>query len=121
MAFKFEKLQVWQLALDLSNQVDLLTKTFPKSEMFNLSSQMKRAADSVVLNIAEGSTGQSAPEYKRFLSIALRSAVEVVACLFIAKSRSYIDNEIFDNLYSNYEQLCKMITKLRASISGRVE
>jgi four helix bundle protein len=121
MAFKFEKLQVWKLALDLSNQVDLLTKSFPKSEMFNLSNQIKRAADSVVLNIAEGSTGQSALEYKRFLSIALRSAVEVVACLFIARSRSYIDDKTFDSLYSSYKILSKMLTKLRASVSSKIE
>ena len=66
MAFRFEELKVWQHALQLSNDIDLLTKEFPKTEMYSLSSQMKRAADSVVLNIAEGSTGQSKPEFKRF-------------------------------------------------------
>ena len=57
MAFRFEELKVWQNALDLCNQADLLTKEFPRLEMFSLSSQLKRAVDSVVLNIAEGSTG----------------------------------------------------------------
>lgn len=74
---------------------------------------MKRAADSVVLNIAEGSTGQLIPEYKRFLSIALRSAIVVVACLFIAQSRNYIKEEVFRKQYELYEILCKMTTKLR--------
>jgi four helix bundle protein len=77
---------------------------------------MKRAADSVVLNIAEGSTGQSAPEFKRFLSIALRSAIEVVACLYLAQKRNYISNEIYKTHYDSYEVLCKMITKLRNSL-----
>jgi four helix bundle protein len=54
MAFKFENLQVWQRALDLTDEVDRLTKTFPKDELYVLTSQMKRAADSVALNIAEG-------------------------------------------------------------------
>ena len=87
MAFRFEELSIWQRAFKLANEIDLLVELFPKKEIFSLSSQVKRAADSVVLNIAEGSTGQTKPEFKRFLNIALRSAVEVVACLMIAKER----------------------------------
>lgn len=116
MSFRFEQLQVWQNSLDLCNRPDLLAKQFPKIEMFSLSSQLKRAADYVVLNIAEGSTGQTIPEFKRFLNIALRSAIEVVACLFIAKSRKYCSDEAFQQLYTEYEILCKMITKLRNSL-----
>ena len=84
--------------------------------MYSLSSQIKRAADSVVLNIAEGSTGQTIPEFKRFLTIALRSAIEVVACLFISKARNYIIDDTFKSKYEEYEILCKMITKLRSSM-----
>ena len=116
MAFRFEELKVWQKALDLSNEIDLLAKKFPVEERYSLSSQIKRAADSVVLNIAEGSTGQTGPEFKRFLNIALRSGVEVVACLFIAVKRNYITKEDFDKYYGGYEVVCKMITKLRDSI-----
>ena len=72
MAFRFEELRVWQDALKLCNEIDLLTQSFPKHELYSLSSQIKRAADSVVLNIAEGSTGQSVAEFKRFLRIGLR-------------------------------------------------
>lgn len=82
MPFKFEKLIVWQKAVDLSDFVNQVTKSFPKEEIYILTSQMKRAADSVSLNIAEGSTGQTNPEFKRFLSIALRSAIEIVGCIF---------------------------------------
>lgn len=116
MAFRFEDLKVWHIAVDLSNEIDLLVCKFPKIELFSLASQMKRAADSVVLNIAEESTGQSIPEFKRFLNIALRSAVEVVACLYLADKRKYIVEAEFKKLYSDYEMLCKMITKLRASM-----
>jgi four helix bundle protein len=112
MAFRFEELRVWQDALRLCNEIDLLTHSFPKHELYSLSSQIKRAADSIVLNIAEGSTGQSIPEYKRFLRIALRSGIEVVACLFISVKRNYINQEIFEKYYSEYEVLSKMITKL---------
>lgn len=116
MAFRFENLKVFQSAAALSNKIDTLTEQFPKKEMFSLSAQIKRAADSVVLNIAEGSTGQSKPEFKRFLGIALRSGVEVVACLYLAFSRKYIKEEEYKNLYNEYELLCKMITKLRDTI-----
>jgi four helix bundle protein len=54
MSFKFEKLKVWQKAVDLSANINDLTKTFPKDELFVLTAQIKRAADSVSLNIAEG-------------------------------------------------------------------
>ncbi len=85
MAFKFENLEIWKAAIDIADMIDKLTKTFPKDEMFILSSQMKRAADSISLNIAEGSTGQSDAEQKRFIGYAQRSTIEVVNCLYIAK------------------------------------
>lgn len=116
MAFKFEELKVWHIAADLSNEIDLLVKDFPSEEKFSLAPQMKRAADSVVLNIAEGSTGQTKPEFRRFLGFALRSAIEVVACLFLANKRKYIADEVFKKYYDEYEILCKMITKLRDSM-----
>jgi len=116
MAFRFEELKVWQLALRLCNEIDILVKGFPREELYSLCSQMKRAADSVVLNIAEGSTGQSTAEFKRFLGIALRSAIEVVSCLFIAHTRKYTSDPDFKKFYEEYEVLCKMITKLRGSM-----
>ena len=116
MAFRFEELKVWHKAADLSNEIDLLAKKYPKIELFSLCSQMKRAADSVVLNIAEGSTGQSITEFKRFLNMALRSAIEVVACLYLSIKRKYISGEEYKKYYSEYDLLCKMITKLRDSM-----
>ena len=92
MPFKFEKLIVWQKAVDLSDFVNQVTKSFPKDEIYILTSQIKRAADSVSLNIAEGSTGQSNPEFNRFLGIALRSSIEIVGCIFLAKRRGYISD-----------------------------
>jgi four helix bundle protein len=67
MHFKFEKLEIWKLAIDMGDKVHTITGKFPKEEMFSLTSQMKRAADSISLNIAEGSTGQSNPEQIKLL------------------------------------------------------
>lgn len=116
MAFRFEDLRIFQSAAFLSNKIDQLTENFPKKEMYSLCSQIKRAADSVVLNIAEGSTGQSKPEFKRFLGIALRSGIEVVACLYLALTRKYISETDYRTLYNEYEVLSKMITSLKNSI-----
>ena len=94
MAFKFENLKVWQQSLELTDDVDLLAKSFPPHELYSLSSQIRRAANSVSLNIVEGSTGLSNAEFKRFLVIANRSALEVVGCLFLAKRRNYLGGRV---------------------------
>ena len=109
MSFKFENLHVWQNAFELGEAINQITNDFPKKELFNLSSQIRRAADSVGLNVAEGSTGQSNNEQKRFLSYANRSTLEVVACLLKARSRKYIDELRFTELYSKCESLSKML------------
>ena len=111
MAFKFEKLEIWKLAIDLADNVHKLTRNFPKEEMFSLTSQMKRAADSVSLNIAEGSTGQSDVEQSRFLGYSQRSALEVVNCLYLALRRNYIDQQEFDKFYAELERLSIKIEK----------
>lgn len=117
MAFKFEKLIVWQKALDLSDVINQLTKTFPKDELYVLTSQIKRAADSVSLNIAEGSTGQTNPEFSRFLSYALRSNIEVVGCIFIAQRRGYIQQQEFEKIYHLCEEILVMINALRNTLN----
>lgn len=119
MAFKFENLKVWQKSLDFDEEINSLVKTFPKEEVYVLTSQMKRAADSIVLNIAEGSTGQSNAEFNKFLGYALRSAIEVVASLHIAKRRRFIDNFVFNELYSKAEEIIKMTQALRNALKKK--
>ena len=117
MAFKFESLRIWHLSLELADEVDLLAQNFPKHEIYSLSSQIRRAANSVSLNIVEGSTGLTNAEFKRFLVIANRSALEVVGCLYLAKRRSYIADEKFNDLYSKIETLVKMIQALMNTLN----
>ncbi len=116
MAFKFEKLHVWQRSLELTVEIDGLIKKFPSEEKYALASQIKRAADSIVLNIAEGSTGQTNKEFARFLGIALRSGIEVVACLHLGQKRNLIVSADFDTLYNECEEIIKMIQGLRKSL-----
>jgi len=117
MPFKFEKLEVWKESVQLSGLVHTVSKKFPKEELYVLTSQIKRAADSVSLNIAEGSTGQSNPEFKRFLGYALRSGIEVVGCIYLAKNRGIISDEDFKTIYDFTDNLVKRIQALRKSIT----
>ena len=80
MPYKFEQLEVWKLALDYIDLIYKLAENLPRSEDFNLKSQITRAATSIALNIAEGSQGQSDAEQARFLGMSLRSLIETVAC-----------------------------------------
>ncbi|MGY6544387.1 four helix bundle protein [Arthrospiribacter ruber] len=67
--FKFEKLRIWQNSMNFGEDIFKLSKGFPKEEQFNLTSQIRRASDSIALNIAEGSTGQTNIEFSRFIRL----------------------------------------------------
>jgi len=116
VALKFERLLVWQKALELSVAVHETTRKFPKEELYILTAQIKRAADSVGLNIAEGSTGQTNAEFKQFLGYAVRSAIEVVACLYLGSRRGLINERDFQRLYGQTEEVIKMTQGLRNSL-----
>lgn len=88
--FKFEKLVVWQKSMDYGELIYDTSKSFPKDEMFNLCSQIRRAVDSVALNISEGSIGQSNLEQKKFVGYSMRSLAEVVTCLHKAKGKNIL-------------------------------
>jgi four helix bundle protein len=90
--FKFEKLEVWQLALEYVDLIYEVAGQLPGSEAYNLKSQVVRAATSVALNIAEGSTGQTDAEQARFIGLAIRSLLETVACLRIIERRGFTSN-----------------------------
>ena len=118
MAFKFEQLKVWKKSIELTNQIHGLTRAWPKEELYVLTSQIKRASDSISLNIVEGSTGQSDKEFSRFLGIALRSALEVVNCLYLAIDRGLIDKSEFNTYYDKLTEIIKMIQALRNSLKN---
>jgi four helix bundle protein len=66
MSFKFEKLIIWQLAMDFGEEINTIANSFPQTERYNLSSQILRAVDSIALNISEGSVEQTIPEFRDF-------------------------------------------------------
>ncbi|MFT7899283.1 four helix bundle protein [Tenacibaculum ascidiaceicola] len=110
--FQFEDLKVYQKSLDFVDIVYKVSNTFPKEENYRLTSQFIRAATSVALNIAEGS-GDTNPQFSRFLQIALGSVKECVVCVAIAKNQKYISIEEENNLRERLEELSKKISSLK--------
>lgn len=93
----------------LGEEIFLMSRNFPNHEMYNLTSQIVRASDSIALNISEGSILQSQTEFGRFLRYSIRSIAEVVTCLYKAKSRHYINDEIFNKFYDECFNLMNQI------------
>ncbi|OGU17717.1 MAG: four helix bundle protein [Ignavibacteria bacterium GWB2_35_12] len=116
MKFKFEKLIIWQKAMEYGENIFKLSLKFPKDEMYNLTSQIRRAVDSVALNISEGSIGQSELEYKKFIGYAIRSLAEVVTCIYKALNRKYISKEEFNEHYEFAFNLMNMMVAFRDKI-----
>jgi four helix bundle protein len=114
--FKFENLVIWQRAMDYGEMIYTLSMQFPKDELYNLTSQIRRAADSISLNISEGSIGQSDPEQKRFMGIAIRSLAEVVTCLHKALRRKYISQTEFNESYEYAFNLMNMMIAFKNKI-----
>src|SRR5690606_19858414 len=116
MSFKFEKLIIWQKAMGFGEEINDIAIGFPKREMYNLSSQISRAADSIALNISEGSIEQSNVEFNRFLGYSVRSIAEVVTCLYKEKRRNYISVDVFDKLYRESFDLMNMTLAFKSRL-----
>lgn len=113
--FRFEKLEVWK---DARNFVSLIYKTtakFPSSEKFGLTDQIRRAAVSIALNIAEGSTKGYDADFRRFLKIAQGSINEVVTGTYIALDQKFLGEKEFDLIYNS---ALKVNTRINALINS---
>ena len=119
MSFKFEKLIIWQKAMNFGEEINTIASAFPKKELYNLSSQILRASDSVALNISEGAIEQSNAEFNRFLGYSVRSIAEVVTCLYKAKRREYISLVIFDKLYKDCFDLMNVTIAFKSKLKAK--
>jgi len=111
--FNFEKLDVWQRAVDLAAFIYDVTGKFPSEEKFGIVSQMRRAAVSVSSNIAEGSSRSSRQDFSRFVELAVGSLYELVSQGFIARTQGFLDEQVFQKLCSDSEELIRMLSGLR--------
>ena len=119
MPYKFEQLEVWQLSMEYIDVIYALVEKLPSKEEYNLKSQLMRAATSISLNIAEGSTGQTNAEQARFLSMAIRSLIETVACQHLIRRRNYLsDIPMLDLAYGKSEILAKKLQAFRKALKS---
>lgn len=117
--FNFEELNIYQKAIDYGELVNKQTKSFPKDERYELTSQFKRAADSIALNIAEGSGGTD-KQFFNYLGNSWHSSYECVACSTKAYLRDYLSWEQSENNRRLLTELTKMISSLRSKILKRI-
>ncbi|GAA0871388.1 four helix bundle protein [Gangjinia marincola] len=116
--FRFEDLQVYQKAIDFGEHVNGLTMTFPKEEMYKLSSQFSRAADSIAYNIAEGSASTDI-NFNRYLKMAWDSSHECVAASTKARLRGYISFSQDEENRRLLTEIGKMISALRTHLKKK--
>lgn len=109
--FKFEELNVYQKAIEYGEMVNTLIDKFPQKELYKLSSQFVRAADSIALNISEGSSGSDA-NFNRYLNMARDSANECVTASTKARLRKYITFEEDEENRKQLTEILKMINAL---------
>jgi len=114
--FPFEKLEVWQQAIEFADRVYRLTRAFPGDERFGLTSQMRRAAVSIASNIAEGSARYSRDDFARFLEIATGSLFEVVTQATIGRRQGFVSEPDYRELYEAAERQGRMLSGLRRSL-----
>jgi len=108
----YKDLIVWQKSYELVLEMYKATEVFPKSELYSLVQQMRRAAISIPSNIAEGYTRGHRLEYIQFLSIAFGSVAELETQLLISKELGYIKEEAFKKCLALLEEIMKMLSKL---------
>lgn len=113
--FNFENLRTYNEALVFVELIYLLTKSWPKDEQFGLTSQFRRAAVSIMLNIAEGSS-RTKKDFRHFIDLSRGSIYECVAILQLAVKLGYISSEQYSNQYKTLQQIAKMIQGLKRSL-----
>ena len=103
---------VWQKARELAKQIYRATQNFPRDEVFGLTQQMRRAAVSILSNIAEGQGRYTRRDCRRFLVIARGSATELEAQIVISSDLEYLDTKVAKDLEARSTEVCKMLNGL---------
>jgi four helix bundle protein len=116
MGLSYKDLIAWQKAMDLVEEIYKTTRTFPKDELYGLTSQLRRAGVSVPSNIAEGQGRLTAGEFKQFLGHARGSLLEVETQISLAGRLQYISHEEMNRLFMLSAEVGRILNGLIASI-----
>lgn len=118
MLESFKELIAWQKSMDLVTQIYQVTSKFPQSEMYGLSSQIKRAVVSIPSNISEGYQRKTKNEYLQFLYISYGSCAEVETQLRIARNLSFISDVLFETTLFQLSEVSKILHGLLNSLKN---
>lgn len=113
----FKKYDIWQLSHNLTLDLYKITSDFPKEELYNLVSQIRRACSSIPTNIAEGCGRSSEKEFNQFLNIALGSANETEYLIILSKDLNYISLENFKKIETQINVIKSKIYKLKEKLN----
>ena len=102
--YNFEKLEVWKLGMSIVAHVYRITRNFPKSELFGLSDQLRRASTSIVLNIAEGTGQPTKKGFCVYIHRAKSSVLECVACIKIAEQEKFVEPHILTEIHTLFQE-----------------
>jgi four helix bundle protein len=114
----FRKLEVWQRSHAFTLKVYELTRSFPADERFGLTSQLRRAAVSVELNVAEGSSRGSDADFRRFVQMALGSASEVECQLLLARDLGFLSSSSHTGLEAEIQQTKRQLIRLSQKLGA---
>lgn len=116
MRHNYKNLKIWQLAIEIANEISDILVSFPNQEKFNLSSQISKSSVSIPSNIAEGSS-RSQKSFSHFLDISIGSSFELLTQLLIAKHRNYINQEKFNTIENKIEEFLKMTMSFQNNLN----
>jgi len=116
----YQDLQVWKRARFFFKQIHILTRAFPKEELFCLTQQMRRSALSIPSNLAEGHLRHGTKDYIHFVSIAIGSAAELETQLLLAFDLEYVTKTAFAPYLDEIDQIQKMLHGLRQSLKSKL-
>jgi four helix bundle protein len=118
---RFRELKAWQLGMDLVERVYLLTNSFPKSEIYGLTSQIRRSAVSIPSNLAEGHGRTSTKEFLQFIAIAYGSICELETQILLSHRLKYIDTIDLETISTLLTETSKTIRGLQKAMRERVD
>jgi four helix bundle protein len=116
----FRGLKVWQLGMQLAEDIYRLSRDFPKQEIYGLTSQIQRAAVSIPANIAEGHARASTKDFLRYLAIAQGSLAELETHLLLAERLNYLTPAQTGPIFHQCSEEARMLRGLRASLHRRL-
>ena len=116
MKFRFQDLRIWQLAIDIADELLSIADDLEQKRLFRFAEQLRGACMSMSNNIAEGSGSISKNEFYQFLNIARRSTFENANILFIVNKRGLIADDILEDILDRLDHLCRKITNFQKTL-----